>query len=97
MLTKDQALKFMAYRVLMLEQANTLEDLYTLEEMAVNDLNYISRQRVMPPVEVGTERRRVEATTNHRAGELEREAMASKTVCLALGRMMRPAAAGGAR
>jgi len=97
MLTKDQALKFMAYRVLMLEQASTLEDLYMLEEMAVNDLNYISRERVMQPVEIGTERRRVENTTNQRAGELEREARASKTVCLALGRMMRPAAAGGAR
>ena len=90
MLTKEQAVKFMVYRVLMLEQASTLEDLYELEEWAKNDINYISKQRAMPPIEVGGVRREVTRTVNKRAGELEREAVEAKTFMLAMNALTRP-------
>jgi len=90
MLTKDQAVKFMVYRILMLEQASTLEDLYELEEWADKDLKYIRKQRAMLPVEIGGVRREIERTLNKRAGELEREARAAKNFMMAMGALTRP-------
>ena len=50
----------------------------------------ISKQRAMPPIEVGGVRREVTRTVNKRAGELEREAVAAKTFMLAMNALTRP-------
>lgn len=88
MITKDQGLKFMKFRLMMILTAPTLAALETLQGQASKDTEYLRQHRIMAPYEVDGVARQVDAAVRTRKSELKRELAASIMMTAALASMM---------
>ncbi len=88
MITKDQGLKFMKFRLMMILTAPTLAALDTLQGLASKDTEYLRQHRIMAPFEVQGVERQVDAAVRTRKRELKREQAAAIVMTAALANMM---------